>query len=107
MPAEWISIPYGAIKSDQKMTSSATNNLISIPYGAIKRRLVLPDTFKIKLISIPYGAIKRVEDYAKVIKRYTFQFLMVRLKVYYYQTIYPTCGQFQFLMVRLKGFDKI
>ena len=29
---------------------------------------------------------------------------MVRLKVYYYQTIYPTCGQFQFLMVRLKVF---
>jgi len=58
--------------------------LISIPYGAIKSLLYLYIVVLLEKISIPYGAIKSKTDYKELIKINIFQFLMVRLKVFYH-----------------------
>ena len=97
-----ISIPYGAIKSITRNTSSTAACKISIPYGAIKRvvtkyAILLIGSFQFLMvrlkvsskskyftsqnISIPYGAIKSTTVFVHTIFEVEFQFLMVRLKV--------------------------
>jgi len=53
-------------------------------------------------ISIPYGAIKSWNEFRALIGNFTFQFLMVRLKVTCQYNINCDVALFQFLMVRLK-----
>jgi len=56
---------------------------ISIPYGAIKSQFATINFAKIVRISIPYGAIKRESNkfFNSIVK--IFQFLMVRLKEHF------------------------
>ena len=57
---------------------------ISIPYGAIKSYFDKSDLNAVLEISIPYGAIKRYIALLCEYDEFVFQFLMVRLKVYYF-----------------------
>ena len=74
-----ISIPYGSIKSTDKLEQQNNKN-ISIPYGSIKSVLLYASVKK-NLISIPYGSIKRSVQCYDIQQGTKFQFLMVRLKV--------------------------
>ena len=97
----FISIPYGAIKSTKKEIDTISArafqflmvrlkvppikvftgmNNISIPYGAIKRFIWHEFYFWLFDISIPYGAIKSQLDLTHNRRGCKFQFLMVRLK---------------------------
>jgi len=53
-----ISIPFGAIKSGNKMKIALKNYEISIPFGAIKSGNKMKIALKNYEISIPFGAIK-------------------------------------------------
>jgi len=76
----YISIPYGAIKSQQIAVMVLAFKDISIPYGAIKSWFVEFACVHVYWISIPYGAIKRNRRRKKNGCFSIFQFLMVRLK---------------------------
>ena len=97
-----ISIPYGSIKRavdhavfDADKTFQflmvrlkalhkilpLKSKSISIPYGSIKRRWPPQDFLCYVKISIPYGSIKRTISNAPEKNLFSFQFLMVRLKV--------------------------
>jgi len=66
---------------DYYIKSPIFNNFISIPYGAIKSQFAFPFCITTALISIPYGAIKSLSAYLLTPVTTSFQFLMVRLKV--------------------------
>ena len=53
-----VSIPYGAIKRNNRMGNGVFNKTVSIPYGAIKSKRVCFKRIRIFCVSIPYGAIK-------------------------------------------------
>jgi len=76
----FISIPYGAIKRLYFVAYHFKLLIISIPYGAIKRILAFPFYITTALISIPYGAIKSIRLAYTLLAIFSFQFLMVRLK---------------------------
>ncbi len=77
----YISIPFGAIKSDEANKRSEQIWLFQFLLVRLKdttRQLLMV----MQNISIPFGAIKRSDqiEINKVI--YEFQFLLVRLKVF-------------------------
>jgi len=76
-----ISIPSGAIKSNNPALAFFSSFVISIPSGAIKSdiRRIIP--FALILISIPSGAIKSISSDSEKSLWSLFQFLLVRLKV--------------------------
>ena len=74
-----ISIPSGAIKSNLPYLRTL-KNFISIPSGAIKRAPLAPLQLGMYSISIPSGAIKSGYRIAFDFQNVLFQFLLVRLR---------------------------
>ncbi len=78
-----ISIPYGAIKSAVRLHYSNPKFLFSIPYGAIKSYFSSRNVLFYRNFN-SYGAIKRTGRFLYLFSFFLFQFLMVRLKVFYH-----------------------
>ena len=55
-------------------------NFVSIPYGTIKSRAWLLTPVTVYAVSIPYGTIKSAKANLNISSTKLFQFLMVRLK---------------------------
>jgi len=76
----FISIPYGAIKRYEQITSERGAFIFQFLMVRLKAPNLWTDALSTKRISIPYGAIKRLVVLIVYTPFQLFQFLMVRLK---------------------------
>ena len=74
-----ISIPYGAIKSNQKLAIYEDLNRFQFLMVRLKDIYHTAMAYNFH-ISIPYGAIKSTTRFLLNVEKVIFQFLMVRLK---------------------------